>query len=125
MQHAPTNSSQNDGPSAAPCVSQQNRETVVAVLDSVQTADGEVLYEPNNNASVHSCRPYGLFPHKENRELMTKFVPELDKDKAAVEATEMLIPVPNWEAVPVENTVDLKLLDGKAQKEVSGLRRAY
>ena len=111
--------------STMPCISQQKRETVVAVLKVIRTATKKKVYEPKHIASVNSVRPYMLYPHQENRDLLKKFVPKMDDDKEAIESAPLQIPVPNREPIPVNNTVDLKLLDGKAVKEVSGLGGAY
>ena len=108
-----------------PAISQQNRETVVAVLKDIKTKNGDVIFETEKIASTHSCRIYMLFPQKENRQVMEKFIPIMDAEEKELQDMQMDVSLPNGEVAPFENTVSMVLTDGKAAKEATGLGGAY
>ena len=110
---------------ANPWVSQQNRETVVAVFKLVKTQSDEKVWGNEKNASVNSCRPYAIYPQKENRELMEKFLKYMDAEKKELDDSEQMVPLPSGREVAVKVNANLRLADGKAVKEATGLGGAY
>ena len=122
MQRSRNESSSNP---EIPAISQQNRETVVAILKDIKTKTGDIIFENDKIASTHSCRIYMLLPQKENRQVMEQFVPLMDLEAKELESTQMDVPLPNGDEIPFTNTVKLCLTDGKAVKEASGLGGAY
>ena len=122
MQQSRNGSSSNP---EIPVISQQNRETVVAVIKDIKTKTGDTIFETEKMASTHSCRIYMLLPQKENRQVMEQFVPIMDREAKELESTLMDVPLPNGDEVPFNSTVNPRLMDGKAVKEASGLGGAY
>ena len=105
-------------------VSQQNRETVVAILRDLKTQGGLTVYENTLTASSRGANPYMLFARKENRDLLAQFLKFMDEDKEKIEAKEMKVSFQGKE-IDIISFVQLLIADGKAVKEGSGCGGAY
>ena len=108
-----------------PLVSQQNRETVVAVLRDITTRGNVTVYEAKNIGSTSVCRPYMLLAQKENRALLEKVLPIIDRETIELGESQMKIPLDSGTEVPVNSSSNLCLGDGKLVKEASGCGGAY
>ena len=108
-----------------PFLSQQNRETVVAVLKGITTKDNLKVFATETIGAAHECNIYMLIPAKENRELMKKFLPIVDDETEALEKEVQQIITPNGKEIPVQSIAKLRIADGKGVKESTGLGGAY